>query len=139
MDKKCSKYEGLFIFSDEKTLKKHLEECEECRLEHEKMQKVSNLLDEVKFHYRSKNKRKNKMLKAVCAMSLLLFSTVMFGAVNNTPNANYLAGINGLISYGDVDDFFDTLKYGDTLSAEDLDFPVDSYGLLTVDEWILTT
>jgi hypothetical protein len=28
--------------------------------------------------------------------------------------------------------------YGNTLSAEDLGFPVDSYGLLMVDEWTLT-
>ncbi len=32
------------------------------------------------------------------------------------------------------DDLLDTLKYGDTLSAEDLGFPVDSDGLLMVDE-----
>lgn len=116
MDKKCSKYEGLFIFSDEETLKKHLEECEECRLEHEKMQKVSGLLEEVKFYYLSKQRRKYTMLKAVCAMSLLLFTTLMFGVVNNN------------------DDLLDTLKYGNTLSAEELGFPVDSYGLLMVDE-----
>ena len=37
MDNKCSKYEGLFVFSDEETLKKHLEECEDYRKEAEKM------------------------------------------------------------------------------------------------------
>ena len=31
-------------------------------------------------------------------------------------------------------DLMDTLKYGDALSAEDLGFPVDSDGLLMVDE-----
>lgn len=36
MNDKCSKYEGLFIFSDDETLKKHLLECEECRREQEK-------------------------------------------------------------------------------------------------------
>ena len=35
MDNKCSKYEGLFIFSDEKTLQEHIESCEECKLEPE--------------------------------------------------------------------------------------------------------
>ena len=30
-------------------------------------------------------------------------------------------------------DFVDALMYGDTLTAEDLGFPVDSYGLLMVD------
>ena len=40
MDKKCSKYEGLFVFTDELTLQNHIAECEECRKEHEKMEKV---------------------------------------------------------------------------------------------------
>lgn len=116
MDKKCSKYEGLFIFSTDEALKQHLEECEECRLEHEKMQKVSGLLDEVKFYYRAKRNKKRTMLKAVCAMSLLLFSTLMFAVIN------------------DNDELLDTLRYGEDLSIEDLGFPVDSYGLLMVDE-----
>ena len=114
MDNKCSKYESLFIFSDEETLNKHIQECEECREEHEKMQKVSALLDEVKFYYHAKNKKKPK-LRAVCAIMFLLFSTCTFG---------FVAG---------NDDLMDTLRYGETLSAEDLGFPVDSYGLLMVD------
>ena len=49
-------------------------------------------------------------------MLLLLFSTLTAGIVVSN------------------DDILDSLKYGDTLSAEDLGFPVDSYGLLMVDE-----
>ena len=115
MDKKCSKYEGLFIFSDEKTLKKHIEECPDCKAEHEKMQKVSELLSEVKFHYRSQN-RKVRKLRAVCALALLMFFSASIGIV------------------ADESDFTDVLMYGDTLSAEDLGFPVDSYGLIVVDD-----
>ncbi len=115
MDKKCSKYEGLFVFSDEETLNKHLSECEECRLEHEKMQKVSELIGEVKFAYRLKS-RKVRKLRAVCAAALILFSTAFFGVIS---------------SDGDL---ADSLMYGETLSVEDLGFPVDSYGLLMVDE-----
>lgn len=115
MDNKCSKYEGLFIFSDEETLKEHVAQCEECRAEQEKMDKVSALIDEVKFHYYKKRKMMPK-LRAVCAVALLLFSTLTLGiAVND-------------------EDLMDTIRYGETLSAEDLGFPVDSYGLLMVDE-----
>lgn len=114
MDKKCSKYEGLFIFSDENTLNKHLQECEECRSEHEKMQKVSELIGEVKFYYKKKFRRVQKM-KAICAIVFLMFFTATFGIIS---------------SDGDL---ADALMYGDTLSAEDLGFPVDSYGLLMVD------
>lgn len=115
MDKKCTKYEGLFVFKDEKTLQEHIAECEDCRIEHEKMKKVSELIGEVRGHY-LKTTRKKPKLRAVCAISLLLFSTTTFG----------IATMN--------DDIVDTIKYGDTLSAEDLGFPVDSYGLLMVED-----
>ena len=115
MNNKCMKYEGLFIFSDDETLKKHLAECEECRAEQETMDKVSSLISEVRFHYYRKRKIMPK-LRAVCAAALLLFSTLTLGiAVND-------------------EDLMDTLRYVETLSAEELGFPVDSYGLLMVDE-----
>lgn len=115
MDKKCTKYEGLFVFSNEEALNKHLDECSDCKLEHEKMQKVSDLLSEVKFYYRSKKRRAMK-LKAVCALMMFMFFSATIGVVSNDS------------------DLADALIYGDTLSAEDLGFPVDSYGLLMVDD-----
>ena len=115
MENKCSKYEGLFVFSDEKTLNEHLSECEDCRKEHDKMQKVSDLLGEVKFYYRSKKRRKMK-LKVVCALLMFMFFSATFGVVSNDS------------------DLADALMYGQALSAEDLGFPVDSYGLLMVDD-----
>ena len=115
MNNKCSKYEGLFVFSDEKTLQEHLLECEKCRQEQEKMDRVSELIGEVKLHYRAKAKRK-PILKAACVLMLLLFSTASIGIIGN------------------YDDMVDTIQYGDSLSAEDLGFPVDSYGLIVVGE-----
>ena len=115
MDNKCSKYEGLFVFSNEETLKKHLEECEDCRKEAEKMDKVSELLGEVKFYYRQKSRRIMR-IKAVCAVFLLVSYSITCGILTMD------------------NDLSDALMYGDTLSAEDLGFPVDSYGLLMVDD-----
>ena len=115
MDKKCSKYEGLFVFSDEKTFNEHLSECEDCQKEHEKMQKVSNLLGEVKFYYKARSKRIMK-LRAVCAAAMIMFFSATFGVVTTDS------------------DLGDALMYGNTLSAEDLGFPVDSYGLIMVDD-----
>lgn len=115
MNNKCSKYESLFVFSNKETLENHLNECEECRLEHEKMQKVSELLDEVKFYYKKKQNKFRKM-KAVCAaVFLMVFSTTFCTVMQDS-------------------DFADILAYGTELSAEDLGFPVDSYGLIMVDE-----
>ena len=117
MDNKCTKYESLFVFSDEETLQKHIEECEDCKSEDKLMKAVSSLLDEVKFYYRAERKKKINRLRAACAIVFLLFSSFSIGGMVLTN-----------------DDILDTLKYGDTLSAEDLGFPVDSYGLLMVDE-----
>ena len=115
MDKKCSKYEGLFVFSNEKDLEEHIKVCPDCKAEHEKMQKVSDLIGEVKFHYKLQSKRRNK-IKAICAGAMLMLLTASFPIVENG------------------EDLADALLYGNTLSAEDLGFPVDSYGLLMVDD-----
>ena len=115
MKNECSKYEGLFVFSDDETLRQHLLECEECRKEQKQMDRVSELIGEVKSHYLAK-KTKKPAMKAVCALMLFMFAIMSFGIMEN------------------YDDMTDTLRYGNTLSAEDLGFPVDSYGLIVVDE-----
>lgn len=114
MDNKCKKYEGLFVFGDEEALRQHIETCEDCRKEQEIMDKVSNLIKEVKPYYISKRKKTAK-LKIACAMLTILLSATVMGVVNfNT-------------------DVSDIIKYGNTLSAEDLGLPVDAYGLLMVE------
>ena len=116
MNNKCTKYEGLFIFSDEEALKQHICECDDCRETEEVMNKVSALIQEVKPHIISRRRRKLQQLRVACMAIFMLFSSVSLGLIFTN------------------DDVLDTLKYGDTLSAEDLGFPVDSYGLLMVDE-----
>ena len=117
MENKCSKYEELFVSSDSSVLEEHIKECEECRQEYESQKKVSSLLDEVKMYYYAKRKRSMVRLRAVCAVMLMVFS---------------LTSVTGWVLSND--DLLDTLKYGDSLSAEELGFPVDSDGLLMVDE-----
>ena len=117
MENQCSKYEELFVFGSKEELEKHLQECEICKKEDELQKNVSSLLDEVKMYYYSKRKKRMVRLRAACAVMFLFFS---------------LFSVTGWVL--NDDDILDTLKYGDTLSAEDLGFPVDSDGLLMVDE-----
>lgn len=114
MKEKCSKYEALFTFRSEEELNEHIQNCEECRLEHEKMLKISELIQEAKPYY--KEQRKNWLkVKVACALFLLMASGTTLGILNfNT-------------------DVSDTLKYGTTLSSEDLGLPVDSYGLIYIE------
>lgn len=114
MNEKCNKYEGLFVFSDEETLKQHIKTCDDCRKEQEIMDKVSNLIKEVKPYYVSKRKKTAK-LKIACAMLTILLSATAMGVVNFNTNVS------------------DIIKYGNTLSADDLGLPVDAYGLLMVE------
>ena len=114
MDNKCKKYEGLFIFADEETLKRHVETCEDCKIEQAKMDRVSELLQEVKPAYRKK-KTTIKTMQAACMIFALFVCGVSFTTLDSR--------------YG----FLDTVKYGQALTMEDMGFPVDSYGLLMVE------
>lgn len=114
MTDKCTKYEALFTFADEKTFQEHLKTCKDCQAEHEKMNNVSELIKEVKTHYISKRKNIAKV-KIACAVFAMCLSATTLGVINlNT-------------------DISDTIKYGTTLTAEDLGLPVDAYGFLMVE------
>lgn len=114
MTEKCNKYEALFTFADEETLLSHVNSCEECRKEHEVMNKVSELIQEVKPEL-LKVKREHAKLKIACAAFAILLSGTLLGILNFNQ------------------DISDTLRYGQTLTIEDYGFPVDSYGLIMVD------
>lgn len=44
---KCDKYEAFFVFNDEKAFYEHIENCPDCKAQHEKYLKVSSLVKEV--------------------------------------------------------------------------------------------
>jgi len=113
MTDKCNKFEALFTFSDEKTLMEHIAQCEDCRAEYEKMNKVSELIKEVKPHYK---KERFTAVKVAC----LLFAFIIGGVTFQIADTNY-----GIV---------DTIKYGQQFTAEDLGFQTDEYGLLVVGE-----
>lgn len=113
MENRCTQYEGLFTFGTEEQLMKHIEECADCRAEHEKMQRVSELIKEVAPSFRAK-RRNNAKLKMACASFALMLFVSTLGVVNLNV------------------DIHDTIMYGQTLTLEDYGIPVDSYGLISV-------
>lgn len=114
MSDKCEKFEALFTFSDEKELLEHIEQCEDCRKEYEKMQKVSALIKEVKPKFKKNNNL--VYLKAACAMLMIMVCGISANVMDE--------------QYG----IFDVIRYGDELTMSDLGIPTDSYGLIQVDE-----
>ena len=116
MEKNCNKFENLFIFGEKEDFERHLEECEDCKLEKEKFDKISQLIQKAKPFYKSEKSKKWVQLRAACALFLMVLGTTTFSILNYD---------NALV---------ETVKYGQTLCAEDFGFPVDSYGLIMVDE-----
>lgn len=114
MNKKCEKYESIFLFGTDEQLQKHISQCPDCLAQDLEFQKVSELINEVKPYYKNKS---NKFKFAKIACSLLVF--ILCGT-----------GIGVITTNSDVSDM---LNYGQTLSAEQLGFPVDSYGLIMVE------
>ena len=114
MTDKCTKFEALFTFRPEEELLEHIKTCDDCREEYEKMQKVTSLIQEVRPQLRERRKNLAKV-KVACAMFMVLFAGTTLGLIN----------FNTEIS--------DTLKYGSELTSEDLGFPVDSYGLISLE------
>lgn len=114
MTKKCTQFEALFTFRTEEELLDHIKVCEDCAKEYEKMQKVSALIQEVKPQLRERRRNFAKF-KVACAMFMVLFAGTTLGLINLNPEIS------------------DTLKYGAELTSEDLGFPVDSYGLISLE------
>ena len=42
--KQCNGYEAMYTFLNDEDFERHLKECPQCAKEHEKMQKVSNII-----------------------------------------------------------------------------------------------
>ena len=102
MTKKCDKYESLFIFADEETLNIHLQECEECRREHEKMHKVSALVKEAEPELKRRAAFFNS-LKVACVLFLFITGGVFFQTFApmqlNNSNATMTASIRSGMSF----------------------------------------
>ncbi len=118
MSDKCEKYESLFTFGTEEELAKHLEICEDCQQEHLKMQKVQNLVKQVKPYYKNSTKKKinpniTKIAAAFTVLCLAYFS------------ANCLMTQNSTYEY-DL-----TYLESDSIVFE-MGLPTDEYGLLMV-------
>lgn len=116
--KKCDKYESYFLFLSDADFQKHLKECEECRLEHEKMEKISALVKEVKPYYSKKRKVETFYKKVACMVAMFV-----------------MCGSWGIIKYSDYNLNYNYLSVDDIESSyiSAMGMPVDSYGLLMVD------
>ncbi len=120
MSERCKKYESLFVFGTDDELAKHLETCEDCQQENEKMQKVQNLVKEVGSAYKDKKNSKrvlNAHLTKIAAGIAILFLTCF--------SATYLLINENSGKY--------ELSYNEHESiVSEMGLPTDEYGLFMV-------
>lgn len=116
MDKKCKKYEQIFVFRDETELSNHLNECEDCRAEQKKMDKVSELLKEVKPYYSELQRNSFNRLKIACIVCLCLFTGLITGYFSQISKYSATS-----VSY-----------YNSTETTNEYGIPVDNYGLINI-------
>ena len=99
----CKKFEELFIKEDETELLEHIQNCEECKEEYEKMIKVSNLVKEAKPLFKKENKLKQNFALAMVA-SVTVCSLTGFLLLSWLPYYNYDSAI--------ASDIYPTDEYG---------------------------
>lgn len=110
---KCDKYEAFFTFQDEEAFNNHLENCPNCKEEHEKYLKVSALVKEVAPEYLAKRaKTKSDLLKRAACIFVILTG---------------LIGYTGYKVY--EDNSFQINSVEDSYIYE-IGLPTDSYGFL---------
>lgn len=114
MTKKCTKFESLYLFRSSEELEEHLKECPECQAEKEKMDKVSDLIQEVKPYYINQKRKSFTRLKVACVLCLGMFAGLVIGY------------------FTQFDEHFNTTaSYSTTTSnTNEYGMPVDSYGLI---------
>lgn len=114
-ESKCNKYEAFFVFNDEKAFYEHIENCPDCKAEHEKYLKVSELVKEVGSEYlkrQEKHRKKTIMLKQAACFLILL------------------AGLSGFAGYKVYDYNSFQISSADESYIYAMGLPTDEYGFL---------
>lgn len=116
-EKKCDKYEGLFVFRNEDELNEHIENCPDCRAEHEKQLKVSALIKEVAPAYLERQeKRRLKVIGKLAACFVMLVGMTAF--------------YTGYCMYSD--NSFQVNSAEDSFIESNMGLPTDEYGFLEI-------
>ncbi len=113
MDKKCNKYEAYYVFGNDESFIEHLRTCPDCREQHLKMQKLSDLIKGAAPLYLAKEKRKKiKKVLSYVALFFVCFAGVSFFQQNSYNHTEVLSAESSILYQSGC--------------------PVDEYGLLKI-------
>lgn len=121
MNKKCTKFKEIYLFRNDAEMDEHLKNCPDCQAEMEKMNKVSELIQEVKPYYVQRRKAASMRLKVAC---ILCFGMLSFLSVN------YFIQFANSNIYQNNYYTSDTLQSAQTINEYGI--PLDNYGLIAV-------
>lgn len=109
---KCNRYEALFTFRSEEELQNHINECPDCKKEHEIQKKISNLVKEVAPIYLEKQQKKkiSNIKRLACCFVLFI-------------------GISAFTGYKIYDDNY-FINSSDDSCVSAMGLPTDEYGFL---------
>ncbi len=113
-NKKCDKYEALYVFNGEDALYKHIKECPDCQNEHDKYMKISALLKEAApLYFKKKKEQKVSSVKKIACCMLLIF------------------GLTGaFLGFNIYNDNLYQNAWNDESYISSIGLPTDEYGLL---------
>ena len=116
-EKKCDKYEALFVFRSDDELKEHIKECPECQKEYETQMKISALVKEVAPVYLNRqDKWKTRVMAKMAACFVMLVG---------------ITGIyTGYCMYSE--DSFQVNSAEDSFIESNMGLPTDDYGFLEI-------
>ncbi|MBQ3311116.1 hypothetical protein IJG72_03475 [bacterium] len=120
MNKKCTEFEKLYLFRTESELAEHVKDCPDCQAEMEKMNKVSELIQEVKPYYIKQRKIASTRLKVACILCFGMLTCL------SVTYFTQLAGQNMQATYYTTD----SVQYSQT--TNEYGIPLDNYGLIAV-------
>lgn len=115
MENRCPKYEQLFIFGTEQELKEHIANCPECIDYHTKMEKVAELVKEVKPLIKKTSPVKLIGLRAVAGFVTVILA---FFAINPTLHEKNNYGL---------------IANADSSPVAQMGLPTDDYGFLMIE------
>ena len=120
MNKKCGRYESIFIFRETDEFMVHLNSCEECREKHSEMMEIENLVKRAKpAYYRSKNQQKifafNKVIAGFAFIVCLSFVS---------GNYSEFASLQKTLKHSEVSEYINNSIFNQ------MNLPTDEFGLL---------
>ena len=120
MNKKCDKFESIFIFRETDEFMAHLDCCEECSEKYSEMIKIENLVKIAKpVYYKGKNKQKIFAFNKIAASFAFL---VCLSFVSGNYSEFY--SLQHTLKHSEVS------QYVDNSIFNQMKLPTDEYGLL---------